>query len=128
MTFSCKLELDAIFLLVGCLSRFRESLSQSELLGKIHSYESFHTQEKLPPTHTHIPTQLDRLNCVYLWDRNPSVFFFLHRIVFNARKIFSIKFDLHDNIKLVESVSGMWLVLLYCLDNAVLSTENWYCV
>jgi len=54
--------------------------------------------------------------------------FFLLRIVFNARKMFSIKFYLHDNIILVESVSDMWLVLLYCLDNVVLSTENWYCI
>jgi len=42
--------------------------------------------------------------------------------------MFSIKFYLHDNIILVESVSDMWLVLLYCLDNVVLSTENWYCI
>ena len=42
--------------------------------------------------------------------------------------MFSVKFYLHDNITLVESVSGMWLVLLYCLANDVLSIENSYCV
>jgi hypothetical protein len=42
--------------------------------------------------------------------------------------MFSVKFHLHDDITLVESVSGMWRVLLYCLDIDVLSTENSYCV
>ena len=42
--------------------------------------------------------------------------------------MFSVKSHLRDDITLVESVSDVWLVLLYCLDNGVLSTENWYCV
>jgi hypothetical protein len=42
--------------------------------------------------------------------------------------MFSVKFHFHDDMTLVESVSDMWLVRLYCLDNDVLSTENSYYV
>ena len=82
-------------LLAGWLSSFREPLSQSDLLGKIHSCVSFHTQEALPHTHTH--NWIDCIVCV----RGARTIV----LVFNARKMSSIKFYLHDDITLVESFS-----------------------